>query len=243
MQNTLDLSSSVYFEELGAPNTHRAEVLCIGSTDNWMNPYIAYLKDGTLPEDQSKARYLKHEDAHFFLEDNQLYRRTFSAPTLKCVNPEEADYYLREVHEGICGDRLAAKSLSYKVIRQGYYWPTIHTDAVAYVKKCSKCQKFNNVPKQSPSLLEAKAMRTINQHDYIKFMDSIVMRFGISMVMISDNGPQFVGSDFKAYLKELEIKHKRPSVAHPQGNGQVEVTKGPYSGVWRKYWRSPRRTG
>ncbi|XP_074324210.1 uncharacterized protein LOC141661124 [Apium graveolens] len=29
---------------------------------------------------------------------------------------------------------------------------------------------------------------------------------------------------FEAYLRELGIKHKRASVAHPQGNGQVEVT-------------------
>ncbi|XP_074342245.1 uncharacterized protein LOC141679724 [Apium graveolens] len=139
VQNTSDLSSSVYFEELGAPNTDRPEVLCVSSPDNWMTPYIAYLKDGTLPEDQNKARYLRYNAAHFFLEDNQLYRRTFSAPTLKCVDPDEADYYLREVHEGICGDHLAAKALAYKVFTQGYYWPTIHADAVAYVKKCSKC--------------------------------------------------------------------------------------------------------
>ncbi|XP_074341926.1 uncharacterized protein LOC141679323 [Apium graveolens] len=66
---------------------------------------------------------------------------------------DEADYCLQEVYEGICGDHLAAKALAYKVIRQGYYWPTIHTDTVAYVKRCSKCQKFSNVPKQSPSLL------------------------------------------------------------------------------------------
>ncbi|XP_074352792.1 uncharacterized protein LOC141691944 [Apium graveolens] len=72
--------------------------------------------------------------------------------------------------------------------------------------------------------VEAKAMRTINQQDCIKFVDSIVMRFGIPMVLISDNGPQFVGSDFEAYLKEIGIKHKKASVAHPQGNGQVEVT-------------------
>ncbi|XP_074373651.1 uncharacterized protein LOC141714000 [Apium graveolens] len=71
---------------------------------------------------------------------------------------------------------------------------------------------------------KAKAMRTINQQDYIKFMDLIVMRFGILMVLILDNEPQFVGSDFEAYLKELDIKHKRASVAHPLGNGQVEVT-------------------
>ncbi|XP_074336827.1 uncharacterized protein LOC141673998 [Apium graveolens] len=265
MQNSSDLVSSVYFEELKVPSIERAEVLCIGSPDNWMTPYIAYLRDGTLPEDQNKARYLKHKAARFFLEEGQLYRRTFSAPTLKCVDPEEANYCLREVYEGICGDHLAAKALAYKIIRQGYYWPTIHSDSIAYVQKCPQCQKFSNVPRQSPSLpasvlspilfavwgidimgpfprakgdlryvlvaidymtkwAEAKAMRTINQQDCIKFMDAIVMRFGIPVVLISDNGPQFVGSEFEAYLKELGIKHKRASVAHPQGNGQVEVT-------------------
>ncbi|XP_074355311.1 uncharacterized protein LOC141694190 [Apium graveolens] len=152
VQNTSDLSSSVYFEELGAPSIDRAEVMCISSPDNWMTPYIAYLRDGTLPKDQNKARYLKYKDARFFLEDNQLYRRTFSAPTLKCIDPDETDYCLREVHEGIYGDHLAAKALAYKVIRKGYYWPTIHADTITYVKKCTKCQKFSNVPKQSPSL-------------------------------------------------------------------------------------------
>ncbi|XP_074337410.1 uncharacterized protein LOC141674598 [Apium graveolens] len=44
------------------------------------------------------------------------------------------------------------------------------------------------------------------------------------MVLISDNGPRFVGSDFGAYLKELEIKHRKAYVAHLQGNGQVEIT-------------------
>ncbi|XP_074347465.1 uncharacterized protein LOC141686323 [Apium graveolens] len=92
VQNTSDLSSSVYFEELQTPSTEQPEVLCIGSADNWMTPYIAYLRDGTLLEDQNKARYLKHKAARFFLEDGQLYRRTFSAPTLKCVDPDEADY-------------------------------------------------------------------------------------------------------------------------------------------------------
>ena len=57
-------------------------------------PYIAYLRDGTLPEDQNKARYLKYKATHFFLVDNQLYRRIFSVPTLKCVNLDEADYCL-----------------------------------------------------------------------------------------------------------------------------------------------------
>ncbi|XP_074342542.1 uncharacterized protein LOC141680136 [Apium graveolens] len=141
VQNTADTSSLVYFKDLGTPSTDRAKILCISSPDNWMTPYIAYLKDGTLPKYQNKAHYLKHEAARFFLEDNQLYRRTFSAPTLKCVNPDEADNCLREAHEGICGDHLAAKALAYKVIRKGYYWPTIHADTMAYMKKCCKFQR------------------------------------------------------------------------------------------------------
>lgn len=62
---------------------------------------------------------------------------------------------------------------------------------------------------------EVKAMRTINQQDHIKFIDAIVMRFGIPMVLISDNGPQFIGSDFENYLKELGIKHTKSSKAYP----------------------------
>ncbi|XP_074336017.1 uncharacterized protein LOC141673183 [Apium graveolens] len=152
VQNSSDLVSSVHFEELKVPSIEQAEVLCIGSPNNWMTPYIAYLRDGTLPEDKNKARYLKHKAARFFLEEGQLYRRTFSAPTLKCVDPEDANYCLQEVHEGIRGNHLASKALAYKIIRQGYYWPTIHSDAVAYVQKCPQCQKFENVPRQSPSL-------------------------------------------------------------------------------------------
>ncbi|XP_074356151.1 uncharacterized protein LOC141695839 [Apium graveolens] len=50
------------------------------------------------------------------------------------------------------------------------------------------------------------------------------MRFWILVVLVSDNGLQFMDSNFEAYLKDLEIKHKRSFVAHSQGNGQVKVT-------------------
>ena len=43
-------------------------------------------------------------------------------------------------------------------------------------------------------------------------------------VLVSNNGPQFVGSDFENYIKERGIKHKKSYVAYPKGNGQVEVT-------------------
>ena len=61
---------------------------------------------------------------------------------MKCLRPEEAEYVLREIHEGICGNHSGARSLAKKTIRQGYFWPTIERDATAYVKRCDKCQRF-----------------------------------------------------------------------------------------------------
>ena len=36
----------------------------------------------------------------------------------------------------------------HKLIRVGYYWPTMQKDAHAYVKACDKCQRFNNLIRQ-----------------------------------------------------------------------------------------------
>lgn len=173
---------------------------------------------------------------------------------------------MREVHEGICGDHMAAKALTHKIIRQGFFWPTMSTDCKEFVKKCDSCQKFANMPRQSPALptsilspipfamwgidimgpfpkarnelqyvmvaidymtkwAEAKALRNITQEDAIKFVqEHVVSRFGIPVVLVSDNGTQFVGRKFTKYLSDLGIKHKKASVCHPQSNGQVEVT-------------------
>ncbi|XP_074342173.1 uncharacterized protein LOC141679618 [Apium graveolens] len=152
VRNSSDLDCSVYFEELHTPSIESGEILEIESNQNWMNPFINYLDKGELPEDKGKAHSLKAKAAKLFLEEGLLYCRTFSSPILKCVSPEEAKYFLAEVHEEICGDHMSAKSLAYKIIRQGYYWTTIHQDAIEFMKKCKECQLFSNVSQISPVL-------------------------------------------------------------------------------------------
>ena len=66
-------------------------------------------------------------------------------PYLKCVDEEEARYILEEIHGGVCGDHAGPRSLVKKVIRTGYFWPTMQVDASEIVKKCDKCQRYGNV--------------------------------------------------------------------------------------------------
>ena len=104
-----------------------------------MTPIVSYLKDGNLPEGKDEARKLRVRAARYFLMDETLYKRGFSQPHLRCLAPDEANYVLQEVHEGACGNHLGARSLIHKVIRAGYYWPTLQADVKAYVKVCDQC--------------------------------------------------------------------------------------------------------
>ena len=74
-------------------------------------------------------------------------------PYLKCVDKEEAKYILEEIYEGICGDHVGSRSLVGKVIRTGYFWPTLQEDAEEFIKKCDKCQRFGNVQRLLAEIL------------------------------------------------------------------------------------------
>ena len=118
-----------------------------------MTPIILYLKDRRLPRAKDKARKLRVRAARYVLLDEVLYKRGFSQPYLRCLASDEANYVLREVHEGTCGNHSRASSLIHKVVRAGYYWPTIQADAKTYVKICNHCQRFSNVPRQPSEYL------------------------------------------------------------------------------------------
>ena len=48
---------------------------------------------------------------------------------------------LAELHEGICGNHPGGRTLAHRAHTQGYYWPTMKSDAVDYVCKCDCCQR------------------------------------------------------------------------------------------------------
>ena len=115
---------------------------------DWTTSIIAYLKNGTLLEDRDESRRLKVWAARFVLIADVLYKKGFSWPYLRCLTPNEADYVMREVHEGVCGKHSRVRSPVHKLIRVGYYWPTMQKDAQSYVKACNRCQHFSNIIRQ-----------------------------------------------------------------------------------------------
>lgn len=73
--------------------------------------------------------------------------------------------------------------------------------------------------------VEAEAVVKITEQTIRKSLwKNICCRYGIPRILISDNGTQFTGSLIHAWCGEMKIEQHFLSVAHPQANGQVDVT-------------------
>ncbi|XP_024035603.1 uncharacterized protein LOC112096410 [Citrus clementina] len=120
---------------------------------SWRDPIVSYLRDRVLPPDKVRARKLRAQASRYTMIDGVLYRRGYTLPFLRCLDEDDADYVLREVHEGICGNHSGGRSLAHKVLRQGYFWLTMHQDAQEKTRSCVSCQSFANFSNQPPEKL------------------------------------------------------------------------------------------
>uniref|UniRef100_A0A2N9F652 Uncharacterized protein n=1 Tax=Fagus sylvatica TaxID=28930 RepID=A0A2N9F652_FAGSY len=69
------------------------------------------------------------------------------------VGPCWMDPYVTYLKEGVLPEqkkeaeiirRKTARSLAHRALTQGYWWPYMQKDAVDYVRKCDKCQRFSH---------------------------------------------------------------------------------------------------
>ena len=81
----------------------------VDSESNWTMPLISYLNNGMLPDGKDATRKLKVQASRFVLIKDVLYKRDFSRLYLRCLVPEEAEYIMREVYEGICGNHSGVR--------------------------------------------------------------------------------------------------------------------------------------
>ena len=263
-----DIGESTPVEYLAEPSIdpYGMVVAPVRSIPNWMDPIWDYINDEALPDDPKEAAKIRVRSSRFTNHKGSLYKRGFFTPFLKCIAGEDTEYVLREVHEGICGNHIGARTLAGKVLRQGYYWPTMLKDATNLVKRCRICQehaKISRLPAEpltsatSPwpfqqwgldilgplpigkgqckfiivavdyftKWAEAEPLATITEQKIRNFVwRAIICRFCIPRALVSDNGKQFDNTKFRDFYAELRIKNYYSSPAHPQSNGQAEVT-------------------
>ncbi|XP_065008767.1 uncharacterized protein LOC135639007 [Musa acuminata AAA Group] len=205
-----------------------------GAPTTWVQELLRFKRDGTLPLDEVAARRLRRMHAWYTVECGHLYKRSFTYPLLRCLEPDEAQMVLTETHEGVCGEHIGGRTLAHTILRHGYYWPTMCRDAKAYwgldllgpFPPASGQQKYIIAGVDYfTKWVEAEPLATITEHRMEKFVwKNLVTRFGLPKAIITDNGPQFAGRRFREFCADHGIQLRFSSVAHPQTNGLAEVT-------------------
>ena len=112
-----------------------------------MDPILLYITTGELPDDRNMAHKIQIQSTRFSIIDGQLYKRSLGGPYLKCLTPEQSQYVLAELHEGICGNHPGGRTLAHRAHTQGYYWPTMKTYFADYVRKCDPYQRMSPILK------------------------------------------------------------------------------------------------
>ncbi|GJS61553.1 reverse transcriptase domain-containing protein [Tanacetum coccineum] len=101
----------------------------------------------TLLAEKEKARAIRRKSGRYAVINGVLYKKSYFGPWLRRVGPLQADYVLREIHEGSCGMHARTRSVVANAIWTGYYWPTMHADARKLIKECQDCQVHLLVPR------------------------------------------------------------------------------------------------
>lgn len=69
---------------------------------------------------------------------------------------------------------------------------------------------------------EVVVMKSTSTEKTIEELRSIFSRFGLPQQLVSDNGPQLVSEEFKAFMEENGIHHIKSAPYHPATNGLAE---------------------
>ncbi|XP_043694145.1 uncharacterized protein LOC122644831 [Telopea speciosissima] len=103
----------------------------------WYAPIVDSIRERRYPKHfiEGKKRHLRKHATQFILQGSLLYKRSYDGIQLLCVDEEQAQTIMKEIHQGICRPHMNAKMLTKKILRMGYYWATMEADCAAFIRK------------------------------------------------------------------------------------------------------------
>jgi hypothetical protein len=118
-------------------------LFAVSAHSPWYADIANYLVAGKLPPHLSyrEKKSIIHQSARFSWISGYLFQTGADQEIRRCVREDEVYDILKACHDGPCGGHFADKRTSHKILRMGYYWPSIFKDAKKYVKACDSCQR------------------------------------------------------------------------------------------------------
>eukprot|EP00253_Pinus_taeda_P011220 PITA_11220 len=130
-------------EEAAEPEKNQTLAKNLGSCD-WYSTIVKLLLKLEIPprSTQSQAKTIKLRETKYCIYENLLYWRDPSGMLLRCLDNEQSIEVMKQFHSSMCGGHHCWKTTSHKILRAGYYWPSLFSNVFLFVKSCDRCQRF-----------------------------------------------------------------------------------------------------
>ncbi|XP_035218045.1 uncharacterized protein K02A2.6-like [Stegodyphus dumicola] len=124
---------------------------------------------------------------------------------------------LEELHQGHLG------IVKMKAIARSYvFWKGIDHDIEEVSRNCVDCIKFKSDPVRARVHHWEYPSAPWERIHTIECLRDCFARYGLPLVVVSDNGPQFTSGEFETFIRNNGIKHKTCAPFKPASNGQAE---------------------
>jgi hypothetical protein len=160
--------------------------------DDSRTPLVCYLENpGHIADRKVRRQALK-----YVMLESTLYRRTIDGLLLKCLDLDQSNIAMGEVHDGICGTHQSAHKMKWLLHHAGFYWSTMINGCFSYYKGCESCQNFGDVQLAPAAMLHPKIIPWSFHGWALDF---------ISQILPSSKGHRFVLVAMDYFTKWMEV--------------------------------------
>uniref|UniRef100_A0A2N9HIU7 Integrase catalytic domain-containing protein n=1 Tax=Fagus sylvatica TaxID=28930 RepID=A0A2N9HIU7_FAGSY len=209
----------------------------------WYYDIKRFIQDREYPPraTENEKKYIRRMAFQFFLSGEILYKRTHDATLLRCVDAEEANRLIQEMHAGLMGAHANGPFLARKIMRAGYYWLTMERDCIRHVQTCHKCQMYQNSKNAPPQYLHTMAspwpfsawgMDVIGMflqechssrgHPVCEEQHHLPVT-ECQRMLITDNASNLNNRMMDQLCQQFKIQHHNSAPYRPKMNGAVEA--------------------
>jgi hypothetical protein len=127
----------------------------ISSDDVWYGYIIIYLQNQTFRPDiySIDHHHILYQACQYIILDDTLYHHGIDSIFWRCLTYNEAEKYLNDCHSRECASHMSGYETAQKILRVGYFWPSLFKDCINVIQKCHTCQTYNHKIRSHPDPL------------------------------------------------------------------------------------------
>ena len=153
----------------------------------WYADIVNYLACGVVPSEFSyqQKRKLRNDSRYYILDDPLLFKRGVDMIIRRCVSENEQSKIMNECHASPYGGHFSGEITAHKILKSGFYWPTIFRDCAEWVKLCDRCQKIGNISSRNKMPLRGIMVMQLFDVWGIDFMGPFPPSFGNLYILLA----------------------------------------------------------